>query len=131
MAGRRSGAPLPEKICAACGRSMTHRRRRARSREQVRYCFDACRRCGVIRVDEELERQILALLAARTPRASICPGEVAPAVAGEEDWRALMGPTRRAARRLVRSGRLRILQRGREVDPDEVRGPMRLALAHR
>jgi hypothetical protein len=35
--------PLPEKICAACGRPFAWRRKWARDWEQVRFCSEACR----------------------------------------------------------------------------------------
>ncbi|MDH4451698.1 MAG: DUF2256 domain-containing protein [Verrucomicrobiota bacterium] len=35
---------LPQKICAACGRPFTWRKKWERDWEQVRYCSDACRR---------------------------------------------------------------------------------------
>ena len=34
---------LPEKICAACGRPFTWRRKWAANWDEVRYCSDACR----------------------------------------------------------------------------------------
>ncbi len=34
---------LPEKICAACARSFTWRKKWARNWEEVRYCSDRCR----------------------------------------------------------------------------------------
>ncbi|WDY55903.1 DUF2256 domain-containing protein [Pseudomonas sp. PSKL.D1] len=39
-----SNHPLPSKICAACGRPFTWRKRWARCWEQVRYCSARCRR---------------------------------------------------------------------------------------
>jgi hypothetical protein len=74
--------------------------------------------------DRELESTILELLAAR--RGSICPSEAARAVAGEDDWRPLMEPVRRAARRLVDQGQVEITQGGRAVDPSTARGPIRI-----
>ena len=56
------------------------------------------------------------------------PSEAARAVGGE-DWRPLMEPTRRAARRLVAAGDLVITQGGRVVDPSTAKGPIRLRLA--
>lgn len=41
---RGNKADLPTKICEACGRPMTWRRRWARTWEEVKYCSDACRR---------------------------------------------------------------------------------------
>ena len=48
---------------------------------------------------------------------------------GGEDWRPLMEPARRAARRLVAAGTLEITQGGRAVDPSTARGPIRLRRA--
>jgi hypothetical protein len=42
MAHRKKAA-LPEKICAACGRSFAWRKKWARDWEAVRYCSEACR----------------------------------------------------------------------------------------
>jgi hypothetical protein len=36
-------ADLPEKICAACARPFTWRRKWARDWDAVKYCSDACR----------------------------------------------------------------------------------------
>ena len=36
-------ADLPQKICPACGRPFTWRRKWARCWDEVRYCSDACR----------------------------------------------------------------------------------------
>jgi hypothetical protein len=41
MAHRKAG--LPEKVCAACGRSFAWRKKWARDWESVRYCSEACR----------------------------------------------------------------------------------------
>ncbi|WP_416897518.1 MAG: DUF2256 domain-containing protein [Minwuia sp.] len=35
---------LPEKVCAACGRPFTWRKKWARDWENVRYCSERCRR---------------------------------------------------------------------------------------
>ncbi len=76
-------------------------------------------------VDRELERAIRELLAARARSATICPSEAARRVGGE-DWRPLMEPARRAARRLVAAGEIEITQNGRVVDPSTAKGPIRL-----
>ncbi|WP_030760961.1 MULTISPECIES: DUF3253 domain-containing protein [unclassified Streptomyces] len=79
--------------------------------------------------DRRLERTILELLERRGPTATICPSDAARAVyVGDDDdgWRALMEPTRRAARRLVTAGEVEITQGGRPVDPDKARGPIRI-----
>lgn len=119
------------KPCVSCGRTITWRKAWARDWDQVRSCSDACRRRKVRPVDRELERVTLALLEARAGGATICPSEVARAVGGEDeaDWRPLLEPARRAARRLVAAGRVEITQRGRVVDPSTARGPIRVRRA--
>ena len=114
------------KVCQSCGRAMAWRRSWAASWDEVRYCSDACRRRRVSDVDRRLEAAILALLDART--GSVCPSEAARAVAGDDeaDWRPLMEPARRAARRLVAAGEAEITQRGRVVDPSTARGAIRI-----
>jgi hypothetical protein len=107
---------------------MEWRRRWARSWDRVRYCSAACRRQKVTPVDHELELAILSLLARRSRGASICPSEAAR-ILDQVQWRPLMEPARRAARRLAAEGRVAILQRGRIVDGSVARGPIRLRLA--
>lgn len=125
MGRDRSGtAPRQERICASCGRRIEWRAKWARDWDAVRYCSDACRRHGVTAEDRRLERAIIDLLAGRPATATICPSDVARATA--EDWRPLMEPVRRAARRLVAAGEVEITQHGRPVDPSTARGPIRI-----
>jgi len=76
--------------------------------------------------EAELERTILALLAAREPGRTICPSEAARAAA--QDWRAAMPAVREAAAGLADRGELEVTQRGEVVDPRTARGPIRLRL---
>jgi hypothetical protein len=76
--------------------------------------------------DRDIEATILALAGARGGDGSICPSEVARGLAA--DWRPLLGPVRRIAARLARAGRIDILRKGRPIDPDEVRGVIRLRI---
>jgi len=118
--------PHPPKICLACGRSFAWRKKWERDWAQVKYCSKACKRSG--EPDDEarrLEQAILDLLEERDRTATICPSEAARRVS-PDDWRPLMEPVRRAARRLVADGRLEIVQGGQVVDPDHARGPIRL-----
>ena len=78
-------------------------------------------------MDAQLEAAILQLLHARARGATICPSEAAKAVA-PDDWRELMEPSRRAARRLVVAGTVEITQGGRVVDPSTAKGPIRVRL---
>ena len=104
---------------------MTWRKSWERNWDDVRYCSDACRKRRVDDVDLALETAIIELLDARARDASICPSEAARVVGGDE-WRALMEPARRAARRLVASGAVQITQKGRVVDPSTAKGPIRI-----
>ena len=76
-------------------------------------------------VDRQLEATILELLAARAATSTICPSDAARAV-GDEKWRDLMEPARRAARRLVDAGEVEITQGGSVVDPATAKGPIRI-----
>lgn len=121
--------PSP-KVCATCGRSFEWRAKWAHNWDDVRYCSAACRR-GLRPVDHDLEHAIVELLEARSRSATICPSEAARAVGGDDEWRHLMEPARRAARRLVAAGTIEITQRGRLVDPSRAKGPIRLRLTAR
>ena len=114
---------VPTKSCASCGRTIEWRKKWARSWDDVRYCSDACRRRKVNDVDTRLEASIRELLAGRA--GTICPSEAARDV-GEDDWRDLMEPARRAARRMVAAGEVEITQGGRVVDPSTAKGPIRI-----
>lgn len=117
--------PTPAKVCLACGREFSWRKKWARDWESVRYCSTSCRRHGLDAADQALERSIRDLLAARGQDTTICPSEAARAVGGE-DWRDLMEPARRAARRLVAAGEVVITQRGTVVDPSTAKGAIRI-----
>lgn len=118
--------PVPEpKTCASCGRTIEWRKKWARSWDDVRYCSDACRRHKVTDTDRALEASIRSLLASRKGGATICPSEAAREVGGE-DWRDLMEPARRAARRLVAAGEVEVTQGGKVVDPSTAKGPIRV-----
>ena len=113
--------------CRVCGRGFAWRAKWARNWHSVRYCSRACRRRGLRRIDVALESAIEALLAER-PGRSIDPGEAARR-ADPAAWRDLVEPARMAARRLCHRGRVRLLQQGRPVEPDAMRGPVRIAAA--
>lgn len=122
-----TGVPPEPKTCVACGRRIEWRSKWARDWDNVRYCSAACRRAGVKEADRALERRILEMLAARPRSATLCSSEVARAAA-PDDWRTLMEPVRRAARRLVDAGAVEITQQGRVVDPSTAKGPIYLRL---
>ncbi len=74
----------------------------------------------------EVARAILALVDARGPDRSICPSEAARILADGDAWRGRLTDVRREAVRLAREGRIAILRKGKPIDPDEVRGVIRL-----
>lgn len=77
-----------------------------------------------------IEAAILAAVAARGPGRSVCPSEVARALAGPDErvWRLLMHPVREAAKALQGAGRISILRKGKPVTGEGVRGVVRLSL---
>jgi hypothetical protein len=79
-------------------------------------------------INRQLENTILELLAARAATSTICPSDAARAV-GDENWRDLMEPARRAARRLVDAGEVVITQGGSVVVPATAKGPIRIRKA--
>lgn len=131
---RSSGAALDSKPCESCGRIIEWRKKWERDWDDVRYCSDACRRGRPGDTDHALEAAILDLLERRAVGGTICPSEAAKAVgktSSEADWRELMEPARRAARRLVVHERIDITQGGQVVDPSTAKGPIRLRLRRR
>ena len=79
---------------------------------------------------DTITAEILRLTALRGPEKSICPTDVARALA-PENWRPWLTPVRQAAASLAGEGRLRILRKGKAVAPDEMRGVIRLAAPER
>ncbi len=73
---------------------------------------------------DTIRAEIEARVSARGPGRTICPSEVARALAA--DWRPLMPAVRAEAARLAAEGRIAVTQKGRRVDPATARGPVRL-----
>ena len=77
--------------------------------------------------DEKIAQTIFALLQQRDAAASICPSDVARALAtGEPAWRALMPEVRRVAAALATTGSLTVTRGAEEVDAMSPGGPIRL-----
>lgn len=80
--------------------------------------------------DEQIERMVFGLLGQRDAASSICPSEVARALAGDEHaWRKLMPEVRRVAAALAAKGALRVTRGAEEVDATSRGGPVRLRRA--
>ena len=75
---------------------------------------------------EAIRTTILDHVRERGPGKSICPSEVARALA--IDWRPLMPSVRSEAASLIAAGALAATQGGVPVDPVTARGPIRLGL---
>lgn len=116
----------PDKSCARCGRAIAWRKKWERCWDEVRWCSDACRRGRLSDLDRAIEKKLVEMLVARGMSASICPSEVARALADE--WEPLMEPVRMAARRMVARGEAEITQKGSVVDPSTAKGPIRVRL---
>ena len=74
---------------------------------------------------EAITTVMLKIAAERGPEKSLCPTDVARAVSAE-DWRPLLGAVRKVAADLARQGKLEILRKGKPINPDEMRGVIRL-----
>jgi len=70
---------------------------------------------------------IRALLRHRGTEKTICPSEVAGALGGPS-WRNSMPSVRAVALALTEAGEIEIRQKGKVVEPKDLRGPIRLAL---
>jgi hypothetical protein len=78
---------------------------------------------------DRIAASILEHVARHGPGRTLCPSEVARALAGgpESDWRSWLKPVRATAIRLAEQGRIGIYRKGRPVaDPAAVRGVIRL-----
>ena len=78
--------------------------------------------------DDAISTTIFSLLAARRAGATICPSDVARALAPEDAaaWRALMPEVRAVAAQLADAGRIRVTRGGVEVHAQSPGGPIRL-----
>ena len=76
--------------------------------------------------DHGVATEILRQAAACPPGKSFSPEDVARALAQSPDFQRLLTAVRRAAQRLAREGRIDILRKGKPINPDELRGVIRL-----
>ncbi|GGD39194.1 DUF3253 domain-containing protein [Aureimonas glaciei] len=74
---------------------------------------------------------IATMIAERGADKTVCPSEVARAIAGPDEtkWRLLMHPIRVEAVKMAKAGALTIRRKGRVVDPDGFKGIYRLGAA--
>ncbi|HEY7809877.1 MAG TPA: DUF3253 domain-containing protein [Allosphingosinicella sp.] len=84
------------------------------------------------RPEGDIRTTALALLAGRAARATICPSEVARAIAasgGESDWRGVMPAVHAAVDQMVAEGVIRLSWKGVAMHARE--GPYRIARSDR
>ena len=128
---RERETPKKEKLCRTCGKAFAWSEARARDWDLAKYCSQSCSGYAKGECDAELEAAILELLAEHGPEETICPSEAAKLVGGVDarrDWEGLMQPAREAARRLVKAGKIVVMQNGRVVDAERTKGALRLGL---
>jgi hypothetical protein len=117
------------KPCQYCGRSFSWRKKWEDCWEEVKFCSDGCRKASSSSWATEAEQAILGLLDARGVGKPLNPDEAARALVADQSsrqWRAALKEIMHAARRLSRQGKLNITRKGKVVDPDAVRGVVRL-----
>jgi len=78
--------------------------------------------------EADISAEIMAQVTERGAGKTICPSEVARALA--EDWRELMPAVRRVADTLVQTDQITVTQKGVVVGAQSAQGPIRLGLAH-
>jgi len=78
--------------------------------------------------EADISAEIMAQVIARGAGKTICPSEVARALAA--DWRELMPAVRRVADTLVQTDQITVTQKGVVVGAQSAQGPIRLGLAH-
>lgn len=74
---------------------------------------------------EAITDAMLRIAAERGLEKSLCPTDVARAVSAE-NWRPLLGAVRKVAADLARQGKIEILRKGKPINPDDLRGVIRL-----
>ena len=76
------------------------------------------------KICSQLSAIILDLATARGPSKTFCPSEAARKF-DQKEWRQLMPVVRTIAISLWKEEKLRVLQKGVEVDPNTAKGPIR------
>lgn len=118
----------PDKICEACGRAFSWRKRAARTWDQVRYCSRRCRSAGAYAPPESLILTIVETLA------QPAPGRAWTVIALERALRP-RGHTstelRVALRGLVREARVLALDGPRKIAPERLQNATYLRLVRR
>lgn len=77
--------------------------------------------------DDAIRETILELTRACAPGKTICPSEAAQKL-DPENWRGLLKSVRRVAQKSAHAGDIAIYRKGKPIDPDAMKGVIRLGL---
>ena len=77
--------------------------------------------------EPHIRERLLQLVRDRGPEKTICPSEVARSLSAD-DWRSLMPQVRAVGIDLAHSGAIVVTQKGKIVDPQTAKGPIRYRL---
>ncbi len=111
-------------FCLHCGLSFTHK-------GDAGYCSGRCRKLAGQPWAPQSEQAILVLLDSRAPGHPLNPDEAARMLESDQStkqWKAAIREVINAARRLARQDKIVITRKRKAVDPDQVRGVVRLRL---
>ncbi len=120
---------IDSKPCVYCGRSFSWRKKWEDCWDEVSYCSDGCRKAASSRWAAQAETAILELLQGRQAGKALNPDEAARQLVPDQtskQWRSALKEIMHAARRLSRQGKIVITRKGKPVDPDAVKGVVRL-----
>ncbi|MBB5395946.1 DUF3253 domain-containing protein [Mucilaginibacter sp. AK015] len=77
--------------------------------------------------ETSISRTILTMAAERGPDKTVCPSEIARALF-PTNWRKHMQEVRNEAIALQKAGKVAITQKGRPVDVEHIKGPIRIKI---
>jgi len=77
--------------------------------------------------DSDVDAAIFAVCGSVGAGKSVSPNDVAKSL-DPENWRRCLKPVKRRAQHLAREGQVQILRKGKPVDPDLMKGVVRLRL---
>ncbi|QHS54174.1 DUF3253 domain-containing protein [Mucilaginibacter sp. 14171R-50] len=77
--------------------------------------------------DPSISQTILTMAAERGPHKTVCPSEIARALF-PTNWRKHMQEVRDVAITLQKAGKVAITQKGRPVDVEYIKGPIRIKI---
>ena len=78
-------------------------------------------------MEDTIKNTILSMATSRGTDKTICPSEVARAIFGD-NWRKEMQTVRNAAFDLAEQNQVMVTQKGKKVDPENLKGPIRIKI---